>query len=305
MKSLISLAGDIGAGKGTVGKLLMESVGYDFLSTGNILREIAGKLNMTIVELNKYAETHKEIDAEADNRLVEIEQNANELIIDSRLAWHFVPSSFKVYLSVSYESAAKRIYKDEDRKAEQIESVESLLLQIKERRHLEIQRFHSLYGVKCNEYSNYDLVIQTDYVTPDVILNVILEAYKQWRESTYERKIYLSPTSLFPVERVRQLSGDVADFVFKSVRDRGYDKLEPIQIVGKGDFFYIWDGHKRCSAAILNKIPLIPAVLIGNGSAEAINESLTVGQFVKASYNKNLVHDWEDRHKFTFVNYPV
>ena len=81
MKSLISLAGDIGAGKGTVGKLLVKSLGYDFLSTGNILREIAGQLNMTIVELNKYAETHKEVDEEADNRLVELEQNANEFLI--------------------------------------------------------------------------------------------------------------------------------------------------------------------------------------------------------------------------------
>lgn len=304
MKSIISLAGDIGSGKGTLGVLLTISTGYEFISTGNILRNIASNLNMSIVELNKYAETHKEVDEEADNRLVEIEKNANEIIIDSRLAWHFIPSSFKVYLSASYETAAKRIYKDEDRKAEKAQNIESLLAQIKERRKLEIQRFESLYGVKCDDYNNYDIIIQTDFVSPDIIFDVVLRMYKQWLKGKYKQKIYLSPTTLFPVEHVRKLSGDDAKLLCKSVAEKGYDELEPIEIIKKDDFFYLWDGHKRCSAAILNKIPLIPAIIIANGNSALINNSLSVEQFISISYNKSLVYDWEDCHKFVFENYP-
>ncbi len=304
VKHIISLAGDIGSGKGTIGKLLASSTGYNFISTGNILREIAGKLDMSIVELNKYAETHKEIDEEADGRLVDIEANGDDLIIDSRLAWHFIPSSFKVYLSAFYQTAAIRIYGDNARKAENAESIDSFLAQIKERRNLEILRFNTLYGVKCDDYSNYDLVIQTDFVSPAAILDVILKNYGLWIKGKYKRRIYLSPTSLFPTESVQKLSREDAEFICQSVKEKGFNELEPIEIVKKGDFYYLWDGHKRSSAAIFNNIALIPAILIADEYSSSIVGGITVEQFVSTSYNKSLVYDWEDCHKFRFKEYP-
>jgi cytidylate kinase len=49
---------------------------------------------MTTTELNKYSETHPEIDAEIDSTFKSL-TNSENLIVDSRLAWFFIPNSFK------------------------------------------------------------------------------------------------------------------------------------------------------------------------------------------------------------------
>lgn len=63
----ISLAGDLGSGKSTVGRIIGEKCGLEFYSTGTIQRKIALERGMTTYELNRYMEDHPEIDDEIDN----------------------------------------------------------------------------------------------------------------------------------------------------------------------------------------------------------------------------------------------
>lgn len=105
----ISLAGDLGSGKSTVGRIIGEKCGLEFYSTGTIQRKIALERGMTTYELNRYMEDHPEIDDEIDNGLKELENSDKNLVIDSRLAWHFVPSSFAVYMTTMSEISARRI----------------------------------------------------------------------------------------------------------------------------------------------------------------------------------------------------
>ena len=70
MMDKISLAGDLGSGKSTVSKILIERLGASYYSTGSIVRSIAEKRGMTVTELNVYMETHPEIDHEIDDGLV-------------------------------------------------------------------------------------------------------------------------------------------------------------------------------------------------------------------------------------------
>ena len=90
----ISLAGDLGSGKSTVGKILAPLFGAEIYSTGTIQRGIALQMGMSTLELNRYMETHPEIDGMIDDGLRALEKEEKNLIIDSRMAWHFVPSSF-------------------------------------------------------------------------------------------------------------------------------------------------------------------------------------------------------------------
>ena len=62
----ISLAGDLGSGKSTVANILISRLGAEYYSTGAIVRAIAEERGMTVTELNKYMETHPEIDHEID-----------------------------------------------------------------------------------------------------------------------------------------------------------------------------------------------------------------------------------------------
>ena len=109
MKDKISLAGDLGSGKSTVSKIIIDRLGAEYYSTGAIVRGVAEKHGMTVVELNKYMETHPEIDHEIDDGLVALSDVDKLLIIDSRMAWHFTRGTFKVYLSIDIETGAYRI----------------------------------------------------------------------------------------------------------------------------------------------------------------------------------------------------
>ena len=88
MKEKISLAGDLGSGKSTVSDILIERLGAEYYSTGAIVRSIAAKHGMSVVELNVYMETHPEIDHEIDDGLKALSELDKFLIIDSRMAWH-------------------------------------------------------------------------------------------------------------------------------------------------------------------------------------------------------------------------
>ena len=52
MSDKISLAGDLGSGKSTVSRILMKKLGFDYFSTGAIVRTMAAERGLTVVEMN-------------------------------------------------------------------------------------------------------------------------------------------------------------------------------------------------------------------------------------------------------------
>ena len=54
----------------------------------------------------------KVLDEEIDGELVKLSKEDENIVIDSRMAWHFVEGSFKVHLLVDAKLAAERIVKD-------------------------------------------------------------------------------------------------------------------------------------------------------------------------------------------------
>lgn len=176
----ISLAGDLGSGKSTVGKILAKALDAECYSTGTIQRQIAEQMGMTTLELNKYSETHPEIDFKIDDGLKALNQVNKNLIIDSRMAWHFVPSAFAVYLQVEPMLAAKRILAD-GRMVEKFSSVEEAMQSILHRRESEILRYKTLYQVDIQNLENYSYAIDTSNLTPDAVAEKILIALKAWQ----------------------------------------------------------------------------------------------------------------------------
>lgn len=169
----ISLAGDLGSGKSTVGSILKEKFYADIISIGKIQREMAEKLGMDTTEFNVYQETHPELDKELDDKLASYENKEGSFIFDSRMAWHFVPSAFSVYLKCDPEIAAERVLKAK-REDESYESGEEALKKLQERRESEIQRYKTFYGVDIMDMNNYDAVIDTTGKEPKDVANEII-----------------------------------------------------------------------------------------------------------------------------------
>ncbi len=175
----ISLAGDLGSGKSTVGKLLTQKFGLETVSIGKIHRQMASEYGMDVTEFNVYMESHPEIDNELDARLKEYELKNGNFLFDSRMAFHFVPSSFSVYMKVDAEIAGRRIF-SENRSNEKYESVETAVQKLIERRASESLRYSKFYGVDITDMSNYDFVIDTSSLSPQQVFDKISAEFEKW-----------------------------------------------------------------------------------------------------------------------------
>jgi len=153
------------------------------------MRDIAIERGISLMELNKMAEGDNSIDKELDDRNIEMGKQSN-IVIDSRLGFHFIPDSFKVYLDLYPEVAAERILKDkennpnrykEDNRA--FDSKEDIMTSIMNRQESERNRYDKLYGIKDMSHSNnFDLIIDTSKYSLEEVVQKIAEEYKKWLE---------------------------------------------------------------------------------------------------------------------------
>ena len=183
MKNIkIAISGDLGSGKSVLSKQLKEELGFEIISIGVIQRELAWKYGMDALEFNKFMETHPEIDEQCDNMVVNYGKEERSLILDSRLAWFFIPHSFKIHLTVDNNIAAKRIYQDNIRKNEKYLNIEDAAQKLLARKESERRRYKTLYKVDVEDLTNYDCVVDTTNSTPEEIFQIVFQAYQSWLE---------------------------------------------------------------------------------------------------------------------------
>lgn len=182
-KHIISLAGELSSGKSTVAKILKEDLNYEIYRNGEYFRNLAKKHGMDLTEFNVYVSKHPEIDIQIENRATEYAKTHDNFIIDARLGWYSIPQSFKVYLKVNIDVAAERAFNDQGRKSsENYSSVEEQKKKIIERYNSENERYWNIYGVKRDDMSNYDLVLDTTSIKPEEVAKIIKTEYSKWLE---------------------------------------------------------------------------------------------------------------------------
>lgn len=188
-KDIITLGGLPGSGKSSVKRILSEKLGYRSFSTGDFARELAGQHGMTIEDFNEKVAGEKSLDEEIDKELNRIEAEDNEMILDSHLAYHFVPSGFNVFLEVSLEVSAERIFNDKQSEIRQksgdvMETYDEALARTKKRIDNHNVRYMSHYGVSpYTDKDQYDLIINTEDKNPQQVAELVLNAYNRWRNS--------------------------------------------------------------------------------------------------------------------------
>ncbi len=179
--SKITITGDLGSGKSTVSKNICAAFAAEFYSTGIVWRSMAEQMGISVLELNQRAETDMSIDRKVDDVLKTLNHDKRTLVVDSRLAWHFLQVSYKIKLECDLDIAVKRIINDPTRKiVENFADPKMAAIAIIERRKSENKRYGAYYGVDIESHHNFDLVINTSYAPAVDVASLIIEHAPQF-----------------------------------------------------------------------------------------------------------------------------
>ena len=227
----ITIAGDLGSGKSTVANHLINNINYRIESAGLIFRRLAEQHGMTAKEFNQFIESNPKYDNMVDDTIKEMGEKEENIIFDSRLAWYFVPKSFKIYMYVDVDTATERIFNDKGRVSESYSDMQTAKKEIIERRESEVLRYKTFYNIDINNYSNYDFIIDTSHATKDEVNDAFLSNFRAFEQGKEYDKILLSPKNLIMENEIN-------------------DASEDIEIEKKDGKFFVFKGHNKVKAAL-------------------------------------------------------
>lgn len=185
-KHIITIAGRPGSGKSTASKAVAAELGYQHFSSGDLFRAIGKERGINVLEANLSGEKGADIDHLVDQRLREIGASEDEIVLDSRTAWYWMPASFKVYLDLDLFTAAERILLSTTPERLEVEHIPSdpkeYATQLQQRLESEARRYQKLYNINPYNKSNYDLVIDTKTHASQQVVELIISHFRRWLE---------------------------------------------------------------------------------------------------------------------------
>lgn len=178
---IITISGRPGSGKSVVAARVADALDFRHVSAGDFMREMAAERGLSILELSRSAEERDSIDREIDARTVHLAEESDEFVMDARLGWHFIPESVKVFLEVTPETAARRIYDARRGSERENVSLADTVEATESRTESERKRYLTYYGLDYTDHSHYDLVIDTSDKTIDEVVELMLQHVGQAR----------------------------------------------------------------------------------------------------------------------------
>ncbi len=168
---IIAVSGKPGSGKTTLAKSLANELGLRYLSSGGIFREMASNMGVSLVELSKIAEENYDIDRYVDN-YVRSEAVKGGVVVDGHIsAWILRDiAHIKICAMAPLDVRARRI-------AERDNLVLNDVLEVvKSIEESESRRFKAIYNIDLNDYTVFDIIINTHTFNPRECLEIALKA---------------------------------------------------------------------------------------------------------------------------------
>ncbi len=163
----IAISSKSGCGNTTVSTMLSQRLGYKLINF--TFRQLAAERKVDFWEFCRMAEKDDGIDRELDSRQVEMAMAEDNCVLGSRLAiWMLKDADLKVYLTASSMTRAQRVFKREGG------SLEDRLRETEGRDRHDSARYRRIYGIDNSDTSIADMVIETDELTPEQIVDMII-----------------------------------------------------------------------------------------------------------------------------------
>lgn len=163
----ILLSGLSGTGSTTAARRIAADLGLRYVYGGQIFRNLAVERGISLEELAESLERNPETEREIDRRLIEAGM-ADDVLIEGRtIGWIFpvdVPAS-RIWLICELPERLRRVQAREHHPR----SAENLL----RREASDNRRYRTLYGIEPEDYSPFDLVLDTTRLSVDEVVDHI------------------------------------------------------------------------------------------------------------------------------------
>ncbi len=174
----IAISGFSGCGNTTACTNVSKALGLKMINY--TLRNVAHASNLPLSRVQLLAGETDAIDCALDRKLMALVQGEKNCIAGTRLAGWLIDADLTVWLHASLETRAKRIGKRENKPLKQ------LMRETTIRDEQNIRRYKKIYGVDTLNHDHFDLVVNTERLSPEQVSALIVAAAKL-AENNWER----------------------------------------------------------------------------------------------------------------------
>lgn len=168
---IVAISGKSGCGNSTVCRILAQDLGLRLINY--TFRNMSIERGLSLARVLELAENDESYDRDLDNHQIELAQ-AGDCVIGSRLAMWLLPEAIlRIYLWASPETRASRIHAREGGK------LDDIIAFTNNRDEQDRERFRKIYGIDSDDWSNADLIINTEGFSAIEIAAIISKAFEE------------------------------------------------------------------------------------------------------------------------------
>ena len=162
---IITVSGSPGTGTSTLSRILSRELHLRWVNSGELFRKIASDRGISLKELGRIAEVSPEVDYQIDDAQRAMAAEAGG-VFEGRLSGHVLDADLKILLK------ADRIASREEK------LVEDALQESRAREECEARRYEKYYNIDVNDFSVYDIIIDTGTWNEKGVVAIALAAVR-------------------------------------------------------------------------------------------------------------------------------
>ena len=171
---IVTVSGEIGAGKSTVARALARALRLRYLSAGDIFREEARRRGMSLTALGRLAEQDPSLDKSLDEKQMQAARGG-DILVDSRLSGWLIDGDLRIWLKAPLPVRASRVASRDGVPHDEA------LRDVQEREEGERRRYRTTYGIDLTNLTRYHIIVDTGMWSADDIVDVLLRLAQKFQ----------------------------------------------------------------------------------------------------------------------------